>query len=182
MCFEDFRRKWGFSHLLLTKLGLVSARFRGGEGRESGLWPGFLWGLLRWGAHSKSNTSILLACFEEFVFQLRMQGGQEHLHMHPPSFVTQPEQPLPLCLPRALLPTECILPLISLWFECDDGIIFISLFCICFHIHHLHWSWVPSFLIYLHASSNWRSSWASVGIWVNDECVPMLLARISCWI
>lgn len=108
MCFEDFRRKWGFSHLLLTKLGLVSARFRGGEGRESGLWPGFLWGLLRWGAHSKSNTSILLACFEEFVFQLRMQGGQEHLHMHPPSFVTQPEQPLPLCLPRALLPTECI--------------------------------------------------------------------------
>ena len=33
MCFEDFRRKWGFSHLLLTKLGLVSARVgRRGQG------------------------------------------------------------------------------------------------------------------------------------------------------
>lgn len=32
MCSEDFLRKWGFSHLLLTGLGLVSTRVREGAG------------------------------------------------------------------------------------------------------------------------------------------------------
>lgn len=36
MCFEDFQRKWGFSHLLLTRLGLVRTRGTEGDGEGMG--------------------------------------------------------------------------------------------------------------------------------------------------
>lgn len=73
MCFEAFQRKWGFSHLLLTRLGLVSTGVREGEGREGRLWRGFLWGFS--GRELTLKATHLYSDSEDYVFQLRIQGG-----------------------------------------------------------------------------------------------------------
>ena len=119
------------------------------------------------GSSLQKQHIYTLTCFEEFVFQLRIQGGQEHLTpTHPPLRLSL-SSPFLRVSPRVLLPAECIvLPLIS----CDLRVmivfylfhyfvfVFISITCIDRECLHFLFIFMPPVTDALHGP-HWVFEW-----------------------